>query len=67
MNEVELSRKIGSLHLTLKKSAMDELIAVINKTPNFESLQEPYKSWLVNPNNIERKYLTESAKKASAQ
>jgi hypothetical protein len=64
MNEVELSRRLGQLHLRLNRKSLDKLITEIRKVPGIESLSQPYKSWLLNPNLIADRYLTQSARKA---
>jgi hypothetical protein len=64
MNEVELSRRLGQLHLRLNRKSLDKLITEIRKVSGIESLPQPYKSWLLNSDLIADRYLTQSARKA---
>ena len=63
MNEVELSRRLGQLHLRLNKESLNRLIAEIRASKNLESLAQPFRTWLLEPDLIADKYLTESARK----
>lgn len=64
MNEVELSRRLGQLHLRLNRKSLDKLITEVRKATGIDSLPQPYKSWLLNPEVIADRYLTQSARKA---
>ena len=64
MTEVELSRKMGVLVAYLNQGAVERLFAAIKKSTSYETLQEPYKTWLVNHSAIPTKDLRENAKKA---
>lgn len=64
MTEVELSRKMGVLVAYLNQGAVERLFAAIKKSTSYETLQEPYKTWLSNHSAIPTKDLRENAKKA---
>jgi hypothetical protein len=66
MNEAELSKRLGQLHLYLNRESLDTLITQIQKANDIESLPQPFKSWLLNPETIADRYLTESARKVKA-
>jgi hypothetical protein len=63
MTEVEISRRLGQLHLMLNQVYLKQLITEIRKSENLESMKQPYRSWLTDSKNIQSKYLTDSAKK----
>jgi hypothetical protein len=63
MTEVEISRRLGQLHLMLNQVYLKQLITEIRKSENLESMKQPYRSWLTDSKKIQSKYLTDSAKK----
>jgi hypothetical protein len=63
MNEVELSRRLGQLHLRLNQESLNRLIKEIKASKDIESLAQPFRTWLLEPDLIADKYLTESARK----
>ena len=64
MTEVEVSRKAGVLVAYLDQEAVERLFAALKKSTSYETLQEPYKTWLNNHSAIPTKDLRENAKKA---
>jgi predicted ATPase with chaperone activity len=64
MTEVEFSRKMGVLVAYLNQSAVKRLFEAVKKSTSYETLQEPYKTWVTNPSAIPSKDLRENAKKA---
>jgi vacuolar-type H+-ATPase catalytic subunit A/Vma1 len=66
MTEVELSRKMGVLVAYLNQAAIKRLFEAIKKSTSYETLQEPYKTWLVDQSAIPTKDLRENARKAKA-
>jgi hypothetical protein len=64
MNEIELSQRVGQLHLRLNNQYLERLITEIRGSKSLEELAEPFKSWLLNPETIANQFLTESARKA---
>lgn len=63
MNEVELSRRLGQLHLRLNQESLNRLIKEIRASQDIDSLAQPFKTWLLEPELIADKYLTQSARK----
>jgi hypothetical protein len=64
MTEVEVSRKAGILVAYLDQEAIERLFAALKKSTSYETLQEPYKTWLTDHSAIPTKDLRENAKKA---
>jgi hypothetical protein len=64
MTEVEVSRKAGVLVAYLNQGAIERLFTALKKSTSYETLQEPYKTWLTNKSAIPTKDLRENAKKA---
>jgi hypothetical protein len=64
MTEVEVSRKAGVLVAYLDQEAVERLFAALKKSTSYETLQEPYKTWLTDPSAIPVKDLRDNAKKA---
>jgi len=64
MTEVELSRKAGVLVAYLDQEAVERLFAALKKSTSYETLQEPYKTWLTDHSAIPTKDLRTNAKKA---
>jgi predicted ATPase with chaperone activity len=64
MTEVEFSRKMGVLVAYLNQAAVKRLFEAVKKSTSYETLQEPYKTWVTNPAEIPSKDLRENAKKA---
>lgn len=63
MTEVEFSRKMAVLVAYLNQAALTRLFIAVEKSKSYETLQEPYKTWLVNKSAIPLKDLRENAKK----
>jgi hypothetical protein len=66
MTEIEFSRKMGVLVAYLNQGAKDRLFEAVKKSNSFDTLQEPYKTWVTNPTQIPPKDLRENARKAKA-
>lgn len=66
MTEIELSRKMGVLVAYLNQAAIKKLFEAVEKSTSYETLQEPYKTWLVDQSVIPKKDLRENARKARA-
>jgi hypothetical protein len=64
MTEVELSRKAGVLVAYLNQEAVERLFAALKKSISYDTLQEPYKTWLSDHSAIPTKDLRDNAKKA---
>jgi hypothetical protein len=64
MTEVEISRKAGVLVAYLNQDAIERLFKALEKSTSYETLQEPYKTWLIDQSAIPTKDLRENAKKA---
>ncbi len=64
MTEVEFSRKMGIVVTYLNQSAIKRLFDAIKESNSFETLQEPYKTWVVDQSKIPLKDLRDNAKKA---
>lgn len=64
MTEVEFSRRMGVLIAYLNQAAAKRLLEAIKKSTSYETLQEPYKTWVTNPTEIPIKDLRDNAKKA---
>ena len=64
MTEVEVSRKAGVLVAYLDQEAVERLFAALKKSTSYETLQEPYKTWLTDYSAIPTKDLRTNAKKA---
>jgi vacuolar-type H+-ATPase catalytic subunit A/Vma1 len=64
MTEVEFSRKMGVLVAYLNQAAVKRLFDAIKESNSYETLQEPYKTWLTNKSAIPTKDLRENAKEA---
>jgi len=64
MTEVEFSRKMGVVVAYLNQSAIKRFFDAIKKSNSFETLQEPYKTWVKDPSAIPLKDLRDNAKKA---
>jgi len=64
MTEVEFSRKMGVLIAYLNQAAIKRLFDAIKESNSYETLQEPYKTWVKDPSIIPVKDLRENAKKA---
>jgi len=64
MTEVEFSRKMGVLVAYLNQAAIKRLFDAIKESNSYETLQEPYKTWVKDPSVIPVKDLRENAKKA---
>lgn len=64
MTEVEVSRKAGVLVAYLNQGAVERLFAALKKSTSYDTLQEPYKTWLTDHSAIPTKDLRENAKKA---
>ena len=64
MTEVEISRKAGVLVAYLDQEAIERLFAALEKSTSYETLQEPYKTWLTDHSAIPTKDLRTNAKKA---
>jgi vacuolar-type H+-ATPase catalytic subunit A/Vma1 len=62
MTEVEFSRKMGVLVAYLNQAAVKRLFEAVKKSTSYETLQEPYKTWVTNPTEIPLKDLRENAK-----
>jgi len=65
MTEVELSRKAGVLVAYLNQEAVERLFAALKKSISYDTLQEPYKTWLSDHSAIPTKDLRDNAKKAT--
>ena len=46
MTEVEFSRKMGVLVAYLNQAAVKRLFDAIKESNSYETLQEPYKTWV---------------------
>lgn len=64
MTEVEFSRKMGVLVAYLNQAAAKRLFEAVKKSTSYETLQEPYKTWVNNPSKIPIKDLRQNAKEA---
>ena len=64
MTEVEVSRKAGVLVAYLNQGAIERLFTALKKSTSYETLQEPYKTWLTDKSAIPTKDLRENARKA---
>ena len=64
MTEVEFSRKLGVLVAYLNQAAVTRLFDAIKESNSYETLQEPYKTWLTDHSAIPTKDLRTNAKKA---
>jgi vacuolar-type H+-ATPase catalytic subunit A/Vma1 len=64
MTEVEFSRKMGVLVAYLNQAAIKRLFDAIKESNSYETLQEPYKTWVKDPSKIPLKDLRENAKEA---
>ena len=64
MTEIEFSRKMGVLVAYLNQAAVKRLFEAVKKSTSYETLQEPYKTWVTNPTEIPIKDLRDNAKKA---
>ena len=64
MTEIEFSRRMGVLIAYLNQAAAKRLLEAIKKSTSYETLQEPYKTWVTNPTEIPIKDLRDNAKKA---
>lgn len=64
MTEVEVSRKAGVLVAYLNQGAIERLFNALEKSTSYDTLQEPYKTWLIDYSAIPTKDLRENAKKA---
>ena len=62
MTEVEFSRKMGVLVAYLNHAAVTRLFDAIKESNSYETLQEPYKTWVTDPSVIPLKDLRENAK-----
>jgi hypothetical protein len=62
MTEVEFSRKMGVLVAYLNQAAVTRLFDAIKESNSYETLQEPYKTWVTDPSVIPLKDLRENAK-----
>ena len=49
MTEVEFSRKMGVLVAYLNQAAVTRLFDAIKESNSYETLQEPYKTWVKDP------------------
>jgi hypothetical protein len=67
MNAVELSRKAGQLNGFLNRDAMDRLIKAVQDAEGYDTILEPYKTWLIDRNAIKDKDLSYAAKKAKKE
>ncbi len=64
MTEVELSRKMGVLVAYLNQGAIKRLFEALKKSTSYDTLQEPYKTWLTDHSAIPNKDLRARAQKA---
>jgi hypothetical protein len=64
MTEVEVSRKAGVLVAYLNQGAVERLFTALEKSISYETLQEPYKTWLTDHSAIPTKDLRKNARKA---
>jgi hypothetical protein len=64
MTEVELSRKMGVLVAYLNQGAIKRLFEALKKSTSYDTLQEPYKTWLTDHSAIPTKDLRANAQKA---
>ena len=64
MTEVEFSRRMGVLVAYLNQAGAKRLLEAVKKSTSYETLQEPYKTWVTNPTEIPIKDLRDNAKKA---
>jgi hypothetical protein len=64
VNEVEFSRKAGVLVAYLNQLAIERFYEAVKKSSSYETLQEPYKTWLTDHSAIPTKDLRTNAKKA---
>jgi hypothetical protein len=64
MTEIEVSRKAGVLVAYLNQDAIERLFNALEKSTSYDTLQEPYKTWLIDHSAIPTKDLRENAKKA---
>jgi hypothetical protein len=64
MTEVEFSRKMGIVVTYLNQAAIKRLFDAVRESNSFETLQEPYKTWVVDQSKIPLKDLRDNAKKA---
>jgi hypothetical protein len=64
MTEVEFSRKSGVLVTYLNQSALKKYFDAVRESKSYDTLQEPYKTWLTDPSAIPLKDLRDNAKKA---
>ena len=62
MNAVELSRKAGQLNGFLNRDAMDRLIQALENAKDYDSILEPYKTWLTDHGAVKDKDLSYAAK-----
>ena len=67
MNDVMISRKAGSLSGYLNQDAMNRLINALDTAKDYESIAEPYKTWLTNKSAIPKKDMSKSAILAELQ
>ena len=64
MTEVEFSRKTAVLVAYLNQSAIKRLFSAIAKSNSFNTLQEPYKTWVTDPSVVPVRDLRENARLA---
>jgi hypothetical protein len=64
MTEVEFSRKSGVLVTYLNQAALKKYFDAVRESKSYDTLQEPYKTWLTDPSAIPLKDLRDNAKKA---
>jgi len=64
MTEVELSRKMGVLVAYLNQGAIKRLFKALKTSTSYDTLQEPYKTWLTDHSAIPTKDLRANAQKA---
>jgi hypothetical protein len=61
MNYVMISRKAGALKGYLSENAMKRLITALSTAKDYESMAEPYKTWLTDKSAIKEKDMSRSA------
>jgi hypothetical protein len=66
MTEVEFSRRASAVVASINQAAVERFYAAVKKSTSYDTLQEPYKTWLTDISVIPTKDLRQSARKAKA-